>query len=209
MTKPTKWHVCPVQIQISLGICPVWSVFAAYMKKVWILSLVTHWLHSEDWSNWADARPIWIFAGCTCHFVSFVMRWLIWSMSSQKTSLSIAKCKGSDHSTHHLHSLIFCLYWNILQQPMILPAYNRGPDQTVHLDLGVSAYAGRHIFAYYGSNKWFPYSMLHIPNSSQCISHLIQIFPTYHIPLKSTLNIRLRKSMINPIWTFQAKLRWS
>ena len=27
MTKPTKWHVPPVKTQISLGICPVWSVF--------------------------------------------------------------------------------------------------------------------------------------------------------------------------------------
>ena len=25
MTKPTKWHVQPAKIQISLGICPVWS----------------------------------------------------------------------------------------------------------------------------------------------------------------------------------------
>ena len=32
MTKPTKWPVRPVQTQISLGICPVWSVFAVRMK---------------------------------------------------------------------------------------------------------------------------------------------------------------------------------
>ena len=25
MTKPTKWHVRPAKIQISLGICPFWS----------------------------------------------------------------------------------------------------------------------------------------------------------------------------------------
>ena len=25
MTKPTKWHVCPMKTQISLGICTVWS----------------------------------------------------------------------------------------------------------------------------------------------------------------------------------------
>ena len=28
MTKPTKWHVCTAKTQISLGIRPVWSVFA-------------------------------------------------------------------------------------------------------------------------------------------------------------------------------------
>ena len=38
MTKPTKWHVCPAKTQISLGIRPVWSVFAYRMKKPWDLS---------------------------------------------------------------------------------------------------------------------------------------------------------------------------
>ena len=38
MTKPTKWHVRPAKTQISLGICPVWSVFAVCMKKAWVLS---------------------------------------------------------------------------------------------------------------------------------------------------------------------------
>ena len=30
VTKPTKWSVRPVKTQISLGICPVWSVFAVH-----------------------------------------------------------------------------------------------------------------------------------------------------------------------------------
>ena len=38
MTKPTKWHVRPAKAQISLGINPVWSVFAVCMKKAWVLS---------------------------------------------------------------------------------------------------------------------------------------------------------------------------
>ena len=38
MTKPTKWPVCPAKTQISLGICPVWSVFAVCMKKAWVFS---------------------------------------------------------------------------------------------------------------------------------------------------------------------------
>ena len=38
MTKPAKWHVCPEKTQISMGICPVWSVFAVCMKKAWVLS---------------------------------------------------------------------------------------------------------------------------------------------------------------------------
>ena len=55
MTKPTKWHVRPAKTQISLGIRPVWSEssLSAWRK---IGSLATHWAHSEDWSDWADAQ---------------------------------------------------------------------------------------------------------------------------------------------------------
>ena len=38
MTKQTKWPLRPVKTQISLGIGPVWSVFAVRMKKYWVLS---------------------------------------------------------------------------------------------------------------------------------------------------------------------------
>ena len=40
-------------------------------------SLATHWAHSED-SDQTGRMPrlIWVFAGHTCHFVGFVMRWL-------------------------------------------------------------------------------------------------------------------------------------
>ena len=30
MTKPTKWPVCTAKTQITLGICPVWLVFAVH-----------------------------------------------------------------------------------------------------------------------------------------------------------------------------------
>ena len=38
MTKPAKWHVRQAKTQISLGIRPVWSVFAVRMKKHRVLS---------------------------------------------------------------------------------------------------------------------------------------------------------------------------
>ena len=59
MTKPTKRRVHLV-----------WSVFTACMKKAWVLKLpivhtmkaliglATHWAHSEDWSDWADAQAV-------------------------------------------------------------------------------------------------------------------------------------------------------
>ena len=55
MTKPRKGHVCPAKTQISLGICPVWSEasLSAWRK---LGSLAAHWVHGEDWSDWADAQ---------------------------------------------------------------------------------------------------------------------------------------------------------
>ena len=54
-TKPIKWCVPPAKTLISLGIRPVWSVFAVRMKKAWVLSypVSTQW---RFWSDWADAQ---------------------------------------------------------------------------------------------------------------------------------------------------------
>ena len=75
-TKPTKLHVRPAKTQISLGIRPAWSEssLSAWRK---LGSLAIHWVHSED-SDQTGRMPrlIWVFAGRTCHFVGFVMRWL-------------------------------------------------------------------------------------------------------------------------------------
>ena len=40
------------------------------------------------WSDWADARLIWVFAGRTDHFVGFVMLWL--NFHIETTSETIA-----------------------------------------------------------------------------------------------------------------------
>ena len=55
MTKPTKWHVCPAKTQISLGIRPVRSesLLSAWRNLGY---LATHWVHSNDWSDWVDAQ---------------------------------------------------------------------------------------------------------------------------------------------------------
>ena len=41
-------------------------------------SLATHWAHSEDWSDWADAQADLSLRWAHSHFVGFVMRRLIW-----------------------------------------------------------------------------------------------------------------------------------
>ena len=54
-TKPTKWPVRPAKTQISLGMCPVWSVFAVHLKKCWVLSYPLS-TQRRLWSDWVDAQ---------------------------------------------------------------------------------------------------------------------------------------------------------
>ena len=86
MTKPTKWHVCPAQI--SLGICPVWSVSTVCMKKAWVPGYPQSTQQDSDQTGWMP-RLIWIFAGLTCHFVGYMMWcdmmcWVIYPCHSLK-----------------------------------------------------------------------------------------------------------------------------
>ena len=71
MTKPTKWHVRPAKTQISLGVHPVWSVFAVRMKKAWVLSCPLS-THRRPYQTGRMPRLMWVFVGCTsfcwfCH----------------------------------------------------------------------------------------------------------------------------------------------
>ena len=76
MTKPTKWHVRPVKTQISLGIRPVWSVFAVRMKTAWVLNYPLS-AQQRIWSDWADAQAGLSLRWAHSHFIGFVMRQLI------------------------------------------------------------------------------------------------------------------------------------
>ena len=68
--KTNKMSVRPAKTQISLGIRPVWSEssLSAWRK---LGSLATHWAHSEDWSDWADAQ-----ADLTLRWEHFLFCWL-------------------------------------------------------------------------------------------------------------------------------------
>ena len=70
----------PSKTQISLGICPVWSVFAIRMKKAWVLSypLSTRWRLIRLGRCQADLSLHWAHS----HFVGFVMSWLSWIASN-------------------------------------------------------------------------------------------------------------------------------
>ena len=63
---------------ISLGIRPVWSVFAVRMKKDWVLSYPLSG-QRRLWSNWADAQADPSLCWAHSHFVGFVMSQLKFS----------------------------------------------------------------------------------------------------------------------------------
>ena len=71
--KTNKVSVRPAKTQISLGIRPVWSVFAVRMKKPWALTypMSAQW---RLWSDWADAQADLSLRWVHTHFVGFVMR---------------------------------------------------------------------------------------------------------------------------------------
>ena len=52
--KTNKMTCVPSKTQISLGIHPVWSVFADRMKKHWALN----YLLSAQWRLWSDSRVL-------------------------------------------------------------------------------------------------------------------------------------------------------
>ena len=77
MTKPTKWHVRQAKTQISLAICPVWSVFAVRMKEAWVLSYPLS-AQRRLWSDWVDAQADlslhWAQSFCWfCHKVAHML----------------------------------------------------------------------------------------------------------------------------------------
>ena len=64
MTKPTKWHVSPAKIQISLGICPVLSESL----------LCTQWV-AKDPSFLHAVCPGWSESWLGAHAILLVLSW--------------------------------------------------------------------------------------------------------------------------------------
>ena len=71
---------CPAKTD-QLGIHPVWSeslLCAQYVAKDPSILCVDN---KDSDQTGRMLRLIWVFAGCTCHFVGFVIRWLIFHLS--------------------------------------------------------------------------------------------------------------------------------
>ena len=74
--KTNKMTVRPAKTQISLGIPPVWSESSLCTKWV-AMDTIFLPADSEDSDQIGQMpRLIWVFCGCTCYFLGFVMRWL-------------------------------------------------------------------------------------------------------------------------------------
>ena len=58
----------------SAWACPIWSQSSLLAWRN-LGSLATHWAQSKDSDQML--KLIWVIPGCTCHFVGFVMLWLI------------------------------------------------------------------------------------------------------------------------------------
>ena len=112
MTKPTKWHVRPAKTQISLGSRPVWSERCLHEESS---------LSAQRDSDQTGPIPrlIWVFAGHTCHFVCFVMRWLIVCLHNTARGSCFMSMKGqwSRTDTVKFYNLPKTLHsWHTWQQ---------------------------------------------------------------------------------------------
>ena len=107
MTKPTKRPVRQAKTQISLGIHPIWSVFAKWVAK----DLSSLHADSED-SDQTGRMPrlIWVFAGRRGHFVGFVMRRLksTWIQEFDVLQQSHWSVKYRSRATGHVRAERAC-----------------------------------------------------------------------------------------------------
>ena len=84
-TKPTKWHVRPAKPKISQGIRPVRSESSLCAQLVAKDPSFRNADRKDSDQTGRTPRLIWVFAGRTCHFVGFVIQWLICSCHFSQT----------------------------------------------------------------------------------------------------------------------------
>ena len=78
MTKPIMWLCAQRRLRSAWASARSdQSSLSAWRK---LGSLATHWAHSEDWSDWADAQADLSLRWAQSHFVGFVVRRLIYCL---------------------------------------------------------------------------------------------------------------------------------
>ena len=78
--KPTKWSVRPAKTQISLGICPVWSVFAVrLMTQGLYMRTVNTLIRLDGYPGWSKslqgAQVILLVLSCAGHLCEILVLW--------------------------------------------------------------------------------------------------------------------------------------
>ena len=97
--KTNKWPVRLTKTQNSLGICPVWSVFAMCS----LVAMGPRFLHAVSENSDQTVRMprlIWVFAGHIGHFVGFIVLWLFCDLS---------KCQNKSFVLYFLSRFSFFL----------------------------------------------------------------------------------------------------
>ena len=139
--KTNKITVRPSKTQISLDISPVWSESSLSAWKK-LTCLATHWAHSEDWSDWANAQADLSLRWEHSDFVGFVMRWLIYltiwqgffcqpkiSMTKVAKSVKDTNCFFLSLFTETIPGNYWAASWESSGEYLFLPyANNKGVD---------------------------------------------------------------------------------
>ena len=123
--KTNKMSVCPVKTQISLGIRPVWSVFAVCLMGSYKGPKLSSCGQRRLWSDWADAQADlslrWVHSLCWfCHVAAHICRkktfFMIIIHSYHRQRLDIAQSVTKLHhqnrriKTFHIQHHITFLY---------------------------------------------------------------------------------------------------
>ena len=100
------------------GIRPVWSEssLSAWRK---LGSLATHWVQSEDWSDWADAQADLSLHWTHTHFVGFVMSWLTLSFGIYSTAEHLHPTVISANKNFKTNRCSFSVFWEWGRGPLI------------------------------------------------------------------------------------------
>ena len=108
MTKQTEWSVRSSRTQISLGIHPVWSVFAVCLMGSWGPN-VSSYVQWRLWSDWVDAQ-----ADLSLRWVHMPFCWFcheaaqIWKKESGRKYISVphtCRLQNEPHLVKPVHAV--------------------------------------------------------------------------------------------------------
>ena len=119
--KTNKMSMRPAKTQISLGICPDWSVFAVRMKKAWVLSYPLS-AQQRLWSDFEDAQADMSLRWAHMPLCWFVMRQLK-LLCCQSAGLKWKISKGNHLAIHKRDSSL------VMKKPVFGDLW-RGKTQT-------------------------------------------------------------------------------